>query len=302
MIPNTYLPFLITFFILSFSGGVNSSVVESAKLSFSVLVTAESSGSLEAIVVEDGSWLTKRKLVHTAVLVKHPKGEFLFDSGIGRQYEDQMSVFSMFEKQLFKIENVNPARNQLDLQAYEVSNLMAVIPSHMHWDHVSALEDFEGVPVWVQKTSHDEAKQGKPPAFVLSQFDDESIIWNYFSLTNQSYEGFEKSFDIFKDGSVVLVDLDGHTRGQVGMFINLASGERYFFIGDTSWAQLGIKHNKPRPKFVEWLVGVDSDYEKNSQVIQKIHYFSERNPSVLIVPAHDEIVAKKLPIYPHFSE
>ena len=248
---------LISLLLLtSFSSVVSSSVSESNKLSFSVLVTAESSGSLEAIVVEDGSWLTKRKLVHTAVFVKHPKGDFLFDSGIGRDYQDQMSVFSFFEKQLFKIESVHPARDQLDQQDYDISKLMAIIPSHMHWDHASALEDFEGVPVWLQKGSLEEAKKGKPPAFVASQYDDPALIWNYFSLKNKSYEGFERSLDIFNDGSVILVDLSGHTQGQVGMFINLASGQRYFFIGDTSWAQLGIKNNKPRPKFVHWLVGV----------------------------------------------
>ena len=279
---------------------------------FSVLVTAESSGSLESIVVEDGSWFTKRKLVHTALLVKHPKGDFLFDSGIGRNYQDQMSVFSFFEKQLFKIENVDPARDQLDREGYDISNLMAIIPSHMHWDHASALEDFSSVPIWLQKNSYNEAMQGKPPGFVLSQYDDSNLVWHYLSFDKKdgvnktpeaiSYAEFDQSFDIFKDGSVVLVDLSGHTQGQVGMFLRLSSGKRYFFIGDTSWAQLGIENNKPRPKFVNWLVGVDSNYDKNTQVIRQIHNFSLSNPDVIIVPAHDELVAKNLPRYPLFSE
>lgn len=301
MILNSRLLLLSVFFFLSFSELALAAVDQTGKLSFSVLVTAESSGSLEAIVVEDGSWSTKRKLVHTAVLVKHPKGEFLFDSGIGRDFEEQMSVFSFFEQQLFKIENVYPARDQFNKQGYDVVSLMAIIPSHMHWDHASALEDFSGVPIWLQKSSLEEAKQGKPPAFVSSQYDDPSLVWNYFALANNAYEGFAQSLDVFNDGSVFLVDLSGHTKGQVGLFLNLDSGKRYFFIGDTSWAQLGIKHNKPRPKFVHWLVGVDSDYEKNNQVVQKIHNFSVEHPEVVIVPAHDEIVAKTLPRYPNFS-
>tara|TARA_B100001063_G_C16755052_1_gene552623 strand:+ start:1167 stop:2075 length:909 start_codon:yes stop_codon:yes gene_type:complete len=301
MILNARLLLLLSFSLLSFTEFASSSVLQSNKLSFSVLITAESSGSLEAIVVEDGSWSTKRKLVHTAVLVKHPKGEFLFDSGIGRDFEEQMSVFSFFEKQLFKIENVLPARDQFNEQGYDVNRLMAIIPSHMHWDHASALEDFSGVPVWLQKSSLEEAQQGQPPAFVSSQYDDPSLIWNFFALTDAPYEGFAQSLDVFNDGSVVLVDLSGHTKGQVGLFLNLDSGKRYFFIGDTSWAQLGIKHNKPRPKFVHWLVGVDSNYEKNNQVVQSIHNFSLEHPDVVIVPAHDEIVAKTLPRYPNFS-
>jgi hypothetical protein len=84
-------------------------------LSFSVIKTAESSGSLEAMVVDDGDWFTVRNLVHTAVLVRHPKGDFLWDSGIGSEVESQMEVFNFFESQLFSINNVKPAKQQVML-------------------------------------------------------------------------------------------------------------------------------------------------------------------------------------------
>mgnify|MGYP003634755989 CR=1 FL=1 len=270
-------------------------------LSFSVLVTAESSGSLEAMVVEGGSWFTKRKLVHTAVLVSHPKGDFLFDSGIGREYKDQMSVFNFFERQLFKIENIQAARDQLEQSNYDFTKLFAVIPSHMHWDHASGLEDFKEVPVWLQEISHEEAIDGEPPAFVISQYDDEDLTWNYLKLNNSLYEGFQKSFDVFSDGSVVLVDLTGHTHGQLGMFLNLPSGKRYFFIGDTTWSQLGVVNNKPRPNFVDCLVGVDTDFEQNNTLIDQIHKLSLSKSDIVIVPAHDELVVKTLPVFPDFS-
>ena len=288
---------MLTFFSSSiFAAG--SSLSE--KLNFSVITTAESSGSLEAMVVKGGSWLTKRQLVHTAVHVRHPKGDFLFDSGIGEAFEEQMSVFSFFEQQLFKIENVNPAKQQMQKAGYNFSNLKGIIPSHMHWDHASGLEDFIGTPVWIQKNSYEEALSGQPPGFVRSQYDDDNLEWNFFQLNNSNYEGFDASLDLFDDGSVVLVDLSGHTRGQVGLFINLPSGERYFFIGDTTWSALGVRNNKPRPAFVDWLVGVDSDFDKNSDVIEKIHQLSLNQPDIVIVPAHDELVISQLPNFPSY--
>ena len=301
---NVYLVIIYLLSIMVFNSTIvfaNEDVSES-QLKFSILITAESSGSLEAVVVEGGSWLTPRKLVHTSVLVSHPKGDFLFDSGIGQEYEAQMSSFSFFEKQLFKIENVSPARSQLNQAQYSFTNLFAIIPSHMHWDHASGLEDFLGTPVWLLKESYDEAFSGKPPAFVLSQFDDPAIAWKFITLQQSSYEGFEKSLDIFNDGSAILVDLTGHTRGQFGLFLNLPSGQRYFFIGDTTWAKQGITHNKPRPKFVDWMVGVDTDFELNNMVIKKIHSLSLAKPELVIVPAHDELVVKSLPIFPMFSK
>ena len=270
-------------------------------LRFSVITTAESSGSLEAMVVKSGSWTTMRKLVHTAVLVQHPKGDFMFDSGIGEEYQEQMQVFSFFEKQLFKIDNVYPARQQLEDQQYDFSRLTGIIPSHMHWDHASALEDFSGIPVWIQQESLEEALTGQPPGFVLSQYDSPELVWNKFELKERAYEGFNKSLDIFGDASAVLVDLSGHTQGQLGLFLNMPDGKRYFFIGDTTWSKIGVTRNKPRPIFVHWLVSVDTDYEKNNQVIDTIHQLSIRQPDLVIVPAHDELVMQRLPRYPAFS-
>ena len=93
---------------------------------------------------------------------------------------------------LFKIENVDPARDQLERQHYDSTDLMAIIPSHMHWDHASGLEDFKEVPIWIQKVSHDEALHGQPPGFVLSQYDDKELQWHYLDITNSEYEGFAK--------------------------------------------------------------------------------------------------------------
>lgn len=302
MKPALFKLILFTFIFCGISiPALSNSASAINELKFSVLITAESSGSLESFVVADGSWFTKRKLVHTAVLVTHPKGDFLFDSGIGKNFEDQMSVFSLFEQQLFKIENVRPAREQLAQEKYDFSKLFAIIPSHMHWDHASGLEDFKDVPVWLPKVSHDEAIHGEPPGFILSQYDDSDLTWKYLDLINSDYEGFAKSLDVFEDGSVVLVDLTGHTDGQIGMFLNLPTGERYFFIGYTTWSKLGVVNNKPRPKFVHWMVGVDSDYELNNIVINKIHNLYNAKPNIVIVPAHDEMVVSKLPIYPSFS-
>lgn len=271
-------------------------------LSFSVLKTASSSGTLEAMVVAGGSYLRWRELVQVAMLVRHPKGDFLWDSGIGTEIEAQMSVFSFLDKQLFSIKDVLPVRTQFDQHGYDSGNLFAIIPSHMHWDHVSGIEDFLGTPVWVQDASLEEAKASVPPGFVSSQFDDPGIQWQSLTLEDGPYMGFEQSKDIYGDQSAVLVDLSGHAHGQVGLFLNLDNGERYFFIGDTTWVLEGITNNQSRSNIVQWLVGVDADIEQNAALIDKIHHLSRENKDLVIVPAHDEVVLQRLPIYPLFSK
>ncbi len=274
--------------------------LDGTQISFSVIITGQSSGSLEAMVVDGGAWTTPRQLVHTAVLIKHPRGTLLWDSGLGTQIEEQMEAFSWWQAQLFKVENVNPAVFQLRAAGISPEHISAIIPSHMHWDHVSALEDFAGIPVWVQAAEHEEATQGNPPAFITSQFDSKQINWAFFTLEDVHYKGFDRSRDIYGDESVVLVDLSGHTRGQLGLFLNTPEGQSYFFIGDTAWTKLGVENNRGRPVFVDWLVGVDSHYENNAAQLNKIHQLKQRQPDLIIVPAHDELVNRSLPVFPEF--
>ena len=286
------------------SAGVQASdyaAKSESNISFSALKTAHSSGSLESMVVAEGSYFNIRNLAHVAVLVRHPKGDFLWDTGIGENIVEQMEVFSFFDKQLFSIDELNPAKAQLSQQGYNSDDLMAIIPSHMHWDHASGIEDFLGVPVWIQAPALEEAMQGQPPGFVLSQYDDERINWEVSELTDGPYHGFTKSKDIYGDKSAVLVDLSGHTYGQFGLFLNLDNGEKYFFIGDTTWVLEGVEENQPRPNIVQWLVGVDVEIEMNSVLINQIHKLSLAEPELIIVPAHDENVLARLPKYPAFS-
>jgi glyoxylase-like metal-dependent hydrolase (beta-lactamase superfamily II) len=275
---------------------------DTSGLSFSAIKTAQSSGTSEAMVVDGGKLFSWRKLSHSAILVSHPAGDFLWDTGIGIEAEVQMEEFGFIDSLLFKIENITPARQQLDANGYDTNNLMAIIPSHMHWDHASGIEDFLGVPVWVQQKSYDEAIAGKPPEFLQSQYDNKAINWKILQMTDHAHKGFLKSFDIYGDGTAVLVDLSGHTEGQLGLFLTTTSGQRYFFIGDTAWTFKGVSENKSRPLIENWLLGVDTDIDENARVLEKIHRISNADAGLIIVPAHDEIQLVKLPRHPQFSQ
>ncbi len=292
---------LFTYILISSTDVLSAINTPATEISFSVIKTADSSGSLESMVVDGGGLFTVRSLIHAAVLVRHPKGDFLWDSGIGSEVESQMDVFNFFESQLFSINNVQPARQQLASQGYAIENLMAIIPSHMHWDHVSGLEDFLGTSVWVQEKSYSEALNGEAPAFILSQYDSPDLKWHTLTLMDKPYRGFTKSLDIHGDGSAVLVDLSGHSHGHLGLFLTLKSGKQYFFIGDATWVIAGVEENKSRPWITDTLVGVDTDIEQNAQVIEQIHKLSKQDPDLFIVPAHDELQLKSLPNFPDFS-
>lgn len=273
----------------------------SQNVSFSSIITGHSRGALESTVIEDGSWFNVRQPIHQAIYIKHPKGDLLFDTGLGNTTEAALKEQSWLDQQLFSVVDVKSVQQQLNEQGIPLNQIKGIIPSHLHWDHTGGLPDLLGIPVLAQQTGIDYAlNEGAEPGFLKAHLIKE-VLWQAIELNDLAYMGFERSLDIYQDGSLVLVGLEGHTPGQVGLFINLNEQERYFFIGDTTWTLDGVTKNLPRPGITQWLLDIDQNLEQNNARIQKIHDLSRAHPEVIIVPAHDQFVAQRLPHFPEFS-
>ena len=172
----------------------------------------------------------------------------------------------------------------------------------MHWDHLGGLPDFPDTPVKVLPGGLQEAREnGQRPAFLPEHLQGPRE-WQTLRLSDTPYAGFARSLDLFGDQRLVVVELSGHTAGQVGLFVNLDSGRRLFFIGDTSWTLRGVEQNRSRPQFVQWIAHVDSNREANARVLQQIHQLHQQQPELLIVPAHDEQAAQQLAQFPLFED
>src|SRR5262249_44626100 len=117
-----------------------------------------------------------------------------------------------------------------------------------------------------------------------------------FELSGGRYEDFDRSFDLFGDGTVVLVPLPGHTPGSIGMFVNLRSGKRFFFTGDLTWALEGIQLPAERPWTSRMLVDRDPELVRRS--ILKVYQLTKRYPDLVIVPAHDRRVHDLIAAFP----
>ncbi|WP_017222693.1 MBL fold metallo-hydrolase [Moritella dasanensis] len=272
--------------------------VIAAKANFSVINTGQSAGSSEGLIVSGGEWFKKRQLVHNAVLIQHERGDLLIDTGLGRNVDDQVAVMGWLDQQLLAYTKAVPAVDQLQQQGYDFSRLKAIIPTHLHWDHASGIEDFKrfNTPIWVQKEELETAKKHAPPAFIQSQFDDPAINWHFISLNNTRKLGFAASLDVFDDGSVILLDMAGHTHGQIGVLVN----NEYLFIGDSTWAIAGVNNNVGRSALVKWLMDLNYDQQKSDDLVETLHQLTIENKKLVIVPAHDEDVAATLPRYPEF--
>ncbi len=263
-------------------------------VSLSILKTAEFRMP-EALVFSGGRWTVQRTSAHAAVLVRHPQGAFLFDAGLGVHAEEHFAAAMPFWlRPLTRYTQHMPAKRSLGAEAGTIGR---IVLSHMHWDHVSGVEDFPQAEVLVGREEYQLATAGEAPdaLFMPEQFD-EVKQWRMVDFTDGPYENFERSQDLFGDGTVVLVPLPGHTPGALGMFVNLNSGKRFLFVGDAAWAIEGF--HIPAPKFWVSRLLIDHDSAETARTLLRVARLMRHDPDLIVVPAHDETVQRAIGFYP----
>lgn len=271
---------------------------EPKAIQFSILQTGRTS-SLEGFLYSGGSFLKSKPISHIAVLVKHKKGVFLFDTGLGDSIARQFKEMSFLHRQLFKFSKGSSVRQQLQNNGFPLDSVKNIVLSHLHWDHSSGLKDFPNAKIYTtpEELSFAQSIHAQSPAFLKSQYNGNKIDWHFLAFEKKSYETFEESCDYFGDGSVVFVKLPGHTEGSLGMFIN--GVKRYFFTGDVTWKIEGFKNPAPKHFIPRQLV--DLDKLKLNATIVKIHNLIRNNPDLIVIPAHDYEVQKNLHHFPKFQ-
>ena len=230
-----------------------------------------------------GSWSDKRDFAMTAVLVQHPKGDVLIDTGLGADIDRQLELMPAWFRLTTSFTAATPAAAQLDAAGYDRRRLRGIVLTHAHWDHASGLGEFPNVPVLVPEAERIFIESGGWITAVARSAT--GVHFEAYAFDGPSYLGFEASYDLHGDGAVVIVPAPGHTPGSVIVFVSLPSGTRYMFLGDLVWQLEGITEREERPLIQRTLA--DSDPEAVRQLIGKVAAIASRFPEMKLVPAHD---------------
>jgi len=219
----------------------------------------------------------------TAALVKHPRGDLLIDTGLGRTIETQLLLMPRSFRIVTDPELARPAADQLDAAGYDRTRLRGILLTHAHWDHVSGVADFPGVPVLVTADERRFIDQGNWITAIARSTP--GVRYEVYDFEGGPYLGFPRSHDVFGDGSVVVVPAPGHTPGSVIVFVALPDGRRFAFVGDLAWQREGITEREERP----WIVrrSADPDPAQVRDNLLRMAAVAERFPQITLVPAHD---------------
>jgi len=247
-----------------------------------------------AFAYRGGAFSDARDFAMSALLVKHPQGDLLIDTGLGRDLDAQIAAMPFWFRATTSLERTSSAAEQLDAAGYDRSRLRAILLTHAHWDHVSGLPGFPGTPVWVTPEEHRFIRDGGwITALARDVAAAASIRFEEYGFEDGPYLGFPSSHDVYGDGAIVVVPAPGHTPGSVIVFLTLPDGKRYALLGDLVWQREGITEREERPWLTRSLADVDEGAVREQ--ILRVAAVAERFPELVLVPAHDARGFAELP-------
>lgn len=236
-----------------------------------------------AFAYRGGSFRDKRDFAMAAVLVEHPQGDLLIDTGLGVAIDQQFRLMPAWFRAVTTYTRGSSSAEQLHAAGYDVKRLRAILLTHAHWDHVSGAPEFPGTPLWVTASEHQFVEHGGWITAVARTIPD--ARYHEYGFDGGPYLGFPRSHDVYGDGAIVVVPAPGHTPGSVIVFVTLPGGKRYALVGDLAWQREGITDREERP----WLQRIlaDSDPAEVRAGLLHMGAIAERWPELVLVPAHD---------------
>ncbi len=180
-------------------------------------------------------------------LIVHPRGTLLFDTGLGDRYfgrafneshlgdrPDPPSTagFVLVTKTL---------KSQLEQVGYPPSKINYLAFSHPHDDHIGNANDFAGATFLVHQGDYD-----------VMFGPNVQVNPAYAALKNSKAKMIEGDYDVFGDGTVVLLFTPGHTPGHQSLYVKLPktgpvvlSGDLYHYPEDLKLGSMPDREKAP---------------------------------------------------------
>lgn len=234
-----------------------------------------------AFAYRGGGFSDARTFTMNAVLVRHPAGDLLIDTGFGAAVETHLAQMPVLFRLATHVEPTVTAAAALRGAGYDPERLHAILLTHAHWDHVSGAPDLAPTPVWLPIAERAFMRDGWITAAARDIAPDRL---RSYAFDDGPYLHYAVSHDVFHDGAVVVVPTPGHTPGSVAVFVTVSSGQRYALLGDLVWQLEGVTLRSERPMITR--IG-DSDPAAVRAELDRIAALHARYPQIELVPAHD---------------
>jgi glyoxylase-like metal-dependent hydrolase (beta-lactamase superfamily II) len=172
-------------------------------------------------------------------VIDHPKGLVVFDTGNNVAISDGNCKNYWAAGNCDFLKPTQKREDVIDMQlkklGYSVDQVKAVITSHTHLDHTGNIAMFpKAIHVFQKK----ELYQGWWPEKFQGRATNGTFVLNDIaSARDYNFLELNGDYDLFGDGSVMILSTPGHTLGHQSVKAQLASGKTIIISQDAIWMQ-----------------------------------------------------------------
>src|SRR5215510_11352713 len=168
-------------------------------------------------------------------IIDHPKGVVVFDTGINAAVTQDCK--SYWQAGMCDFLKPTTDRQQmidgwLKKAGYSTDKVKVVITSHTHLDHVGNIKMFPNAVHVLQKK---ELYQGWFPEKFQGRSGGAFVLGDLEGTREFNYLELEGDYDLFGDGSVLILSTPGHTLGHQSVKVKLPSGQTMIMAQDAIW-------------------------------------------------------------------
>ena len=218
-----------------------------------------------------------KRLVVSCYLIRHGESYMLWDTGLAKSDLGKPLVRNTTESEALSISIVD----QLAKVGVRPQQVSLIGISHYHFDHTGQAADFPQAKLLMGKA--DVALLRQPARAARAK---PLAPWIDGGAPVEEVEGDK---DVFGDGSVVMLDLPGHTPGHHGLLVKLDGVGTVLLSGDVAHFRENLESN-----------GVPIFNADRADSLASLDRFRTlgRNLHATVVIQHDERDVPKLPAFP----
>src|SRR5262245_62501543 len=163
----------------------------------------------------------------TAYLIVHPRGTLLWETGVIPDELIQPGGTTSFRATVQKT-----LQSQLAGIGYKPSDITYLALSHYHYDHSANANAFAGATWLVQRPEREKMFSGTLGPSSANSPSSETVMARFSALEKSKTTTLDGDYDVFGDGTVVIIATPGHTPGHQSLFVNLAKNGPIVLSGD----------------------------------------------------------------------
>lgn len=221
--------------------------------------------------------------VNRSYLIVHPRGTLMFDAGAVADSHFKGDGSAVVEGVVTATEPLLP---QLAAAGYQPRDVTYFALSHYHSDHTGNANAFAGATWIVQQKERDYMFADSPQGIIQPA--------TYDALRNASTKILnEEDFDVFGDGSVVVMATPGHTPGHQVVVVKLAKSGTVVLGGDL--------YHYPEERTTGRVPTFECDAEKSRASRARVERFLEQTGATLWIE-HDIATHAALPKPPAYVD